>query len=117
MTPIEQQAADFALEQFEREWTSEVCAVCGDAKWSCFPFCRGCSIRLQRVHLMAHFNISKGRSLEALQRWASGVGHSKEFIGGLARHYDVCRDYLINTRRSAAIGHRPSAEEHGEANA
>jgi hypothetical protein len=99
---IEQMAFERALRQFEHEWNSTVCPVCGVDKWQHHPFCRSCSIRLQRAHMMSPFKPYAGRSAAVLWRWASEEGgkHRRAFAG-LFRHYDVSRDFLINVRREA----------------
>jgi predicted amidophosphoribosyltransferase len=46
------QPETLALEDFEREYEGTVCAVCQSEKWPNSPFCRSCSIKLQRARLM-----------------------------------------------------------------
>jgi hypothetical protein len=67
------------------EWESEICAVCGSDKWRNFPFCRRCSIRLQRIGLMKELKPYGGHSFGVLLR--------KRMV----RYYDLCRDYLVCT--------------------
>lgn len=40
-----------AFEQMGAEWESSSCPVCHADKWKRFPFCRLCSITLQRAHI------------------------------------------------------------------
>lgn len=69
------------------EWDSTVCAVCGDAKWKKFPFCRRCSIRLQRAGLM--------KKLRPYASHSFGVLLRRQMV----HYYDLCRDYLVVSKR------------------
>lgn len=70
--------------QIAREIHSETCAVCGGKKWLDFPFCRSCSIRVQRIHFG-----------QVLHRWTPSS------LAGW-RAYDRMRDYLMNSNRRDA---------------
>lgn len=73
------------------EWEGERCAVCASAKWARFPFCRRCSIRLQRIGLMRSLKVFAGRRFMDLFHMRLG----RKFV----KRYDLCRDYLITSRR------------------
>src|ERR1700758_768203 len=45
-------ASGAALLTLHAEWDSTECPVCKAEKWAHYPFCRSCSIKLQRMHLM-----------------------------------------------------------------
>jgi hypothetical protein len=93
LLPIDEIATLKALEDFEREYEGTVCAVCRAEKWASSPFCRGCSIKLQRARLMQRMKDtmdSYGRE------WQSWPAHSLRYF---RRHYDLCRDYLMDVRR------------------
>jgi len=95
-----------ALEQFEAEYESTTCAACKSEKWANSPFCRSCSIRLQRANLMRRFNdlladVQRQKQLteESVKDWGTWAGwHLRAYWG----HYDLCRDYLINVAREKA---------------
>lgn len=78
-----------AFKDFQREFDGTECGVCGSEKWAKAPFCRLCSIRLQRAHLMR-------RLKEAFDN-DDPIGFFFYF-----RLWDRCRDYLVNLRREAA---------------
>lgn len=84
----------------QAEWDGFICAVCQGDKWAFHPFCRSCSIKLQRVGLM-----------EELRNWCGGV--SKNIIGMeyWAKRYDRARDYLIVSKRYGETGTAPEREE------
>lgn len=71
----------------DAEWTGVVCAICGDEKWAQFPFCRHCSIRLQRIGLMSRLKPYAGHSFSVVVRRK------------MVTYYDLCRDYLIVSAR------------------
>jgi hypothetical protein len=99
---IEQMVFERSLRQFEHEWNSTACPVCPADKWQHYPFCRSCSIRLQRAHMMAALKPYVDRSSAVLLRWAQeDGGKNMRAFAHLFRHYDVCRDFLINARREA----------------
>ncbi|HEV7674363.1 MAG TPA: hypothetical protein VGQ12_07525 [Candidatus Angelobacter sp.] len=87
------EAAQLALEDFEREYEGVVCAACQQEKWPSSPFCKKCSIKLQRAHLMRELDgISHGYGKD-LQEWTEYA------LQAYWRHYDTCRDFLIDVRR------------------
>src|SRR5579872_3444512 len=67
------------------EWNSKQCAVCGSPKWSNHPFCRLCSIALQRVGLMEQGKVFCGRP-------AMRISRLPRMAGRWLRWYDTCRD-------------------------
>lgn len=75
-----------------REWNGTKCGVCGQDKWAFHPFCRSCSIRLQRVGLMKRLKPVTGHSFEAIMRF-------QKLGPVVARMFDLSRDYLIVSRR------------------
>jgi hypothetical protein len=85
-------------EPLQVEWDSIVCPVCKEAKWARYPFCRSCSIKLQRIGLM-----------EELRNWCGTASQHlpKEYW---ARRYDRARDYLFVSRRYGQTG-GPTREE------
>lgn len=78
-----------ALSTFVAEFDSQVCGVCGNEKWAQSPFCRRCSIVLQRAGLM--------RRLKYLREGQPGQDSVSEAIRYF-RFWDLCRDYLITKR-------------------
>lgn len=97
------EAAQLALEQFEREYEGAVCAVCQQEKWANSPFCRACSIKLQRAHMMKKFD---GLIHYVMNQTTVPVDKEKDWrtwppwlLRDYWRHYDLCRDYLIDVRR------------------
>lgn len=78
-----------AFRDFQREFEGKECGACGSEKWAKSPFCRLCSIRLQRAHLM--------QPLKAAFERDDAMAFLDYF-----RLWDRCRDYLINLRREAA---------------
>jgi hypothetical protein len=81
-----------ALEQLEAEWASDKCAACGTEKWRDHPFCRSCSIRLQRARIMRDLQVFAGHTVERILKSAS-------LTRRWFRIYDCARDYLIVTAR------------------
>jgi hypothetical protein len=78
-----------ALLQLETEWEARRCAVCGAGKWKNFPFCRRCSIRLQRAHLMRGIlRAARGQALDRIMQ-------NPDVLLRWALRYDVARDFLI----------------------
>ena len=69
------------------EWESSTCAICAGEKWVNFPFCRRCSIRLQRIGMMARLKPFAGRPFGVVIR------------RHMAYYYDLCRDYLAVSKR------------------
>jgi hypothetical protein len=97
------EAAQSAIELFEREYDGATCAVCQAEKWIQAPFCRGCSIKLQRAGLMKRFV-----GLLADVRHVMGIGEEEVkdwhrwptwYLRTYWRHYDLCRDFLIDVKR------------------
>jgi hypothetical protein len=80
-----------AIKALLDEWEGENCAACGAAKWARYPFCRSCSIRLQRIGLMRRLKIFGGRRFMDLFHMRLGL----KFV----RLYDLCRDYLIASKQ------------------
>lgn len=70
-----------AEKQMRAEISGTKCAVCGEEKWAYFPFCRRCSIRLQRVGLT-----------QTLFRWRDVIKKGQVYW---LKHYDIARDFLI----------------------
>lgn len=81
-------ARNSAITQLKTEYESAACAVCGTEKWPNFPFCRTCSIKLQRAHLMRY--VSGG-----VRWWEWMTGPREDY----ALAYDRCRDFLMVTKR------------------
>lgn len=84
-----------ALLALAAEWEGFMCPICADKKWRNFPFCRRCSIRLQRVGMMARLKPYSGRPFAVLVR------------RHMAYYYDLCRDYLAVSKR---LPHRIAEE-------
>lgn len=79
-------ALTLALHDFMAEYDGAVCGVCQAEKWNASPFCRLCSIRLQRARLMQRLKqLRAGNGLEGAIRYF--------------HYWDLCRDFLINRRR------------------
>lgn len=103
LLPIDLTAMVPAMAQFRQEYESKTCAVCGSHKWANYPFCRLCSIKLQRKHMMWFFDnqiriiraeVNCAASEECLlDKWPAQV------LQDYWKHYEVCRDYLIVSRR------------------
>jgi hypothetical protein len=105
LLPIDQTAMLPALEQFEREYESVVCPVCRQEKWANSPFCRDCSIKLQRANLMwgmASLARDHGRDW---MKWEPAV------LRNFWSHYDTCRDFLICTKDQKFTRKRNHDEE------
>src|SRR5262249_40827343 len=85
-----------AFQQFRREYLGTVCSACESEKWAKSPFCRLCSIRLSRAHLFAKFT-------DLLGEYANHkfVPYRMQLLVKYWRHYETCRDFLIQKRRSA----------------
>jgi hypothetical protein len=105
---ISEQAAIEALADFRREYESEVCVVCKSEKWRLYPFCRSCSIKLQRSHLMARFVelvkrivwiLEYSRTAEPIERDRDLKNWPNAIVQQYFRHYDICRDFLVNMRK------------------
>lgn len=79
------------------EWDNAACAVCAEPKWPKYPFCRSCSIKLQRAGMMSKLHPLAGHDAAALARTRWAEDWMKE--------YDRARDYLINIRRSGEQKH------------
>lgn len=111
MTTIGEEALSQAMPLLQGEYESEFCAVCGESKWPNYPFCRACSIKLQRAHLMKRL-----QDLIANEVWIAGQSEKWDIdevdeqarkpgswssitAAAYWRHYDRCRDYLMVTRR------------------
>lgn len=96
------EASAKAMAQLRGEWDACSCAVCGTEKWPHHPFCRSCSIRLQRARLMQPLTPFAGESIAELD--ARFARHCQEFADRIWLRwlilYDLCRDFLIVTRRS-----------------
>lgn len=107
-------AALLAIEQFEREYESTACPVCQAGKWANYPFCRSCSIRLQRAHLMKKFD---GMVRYLMNETTIPTDQERDWrqwppwlLNDYWRHYDRCRDYLINTRSDRRYGTHERAD-------
>lgn len=100
-----QEAAQLALEDFEREYEGIVCAVCQSEKWANSPFCRSCSIKLQRARMMRQFDMGQEKDWRT---WPDWVLHP------YWRHYDLCRLYLFDLRRhfNSARPQEEATEQH-----
>jgi hypothetical protein len=81
------------LDQFKKDWFSKTCPNCGNDKWKNSPFCRRCSIRLQRKNLIGGFKTWTGHSMAANIRFFCKDGYVYP-IERWIRWYDRCRDYL-----------------------
>jgi len=95
-TLICDQAAEYAQAEFRKEYGSTACAVCGKEKWSLHPFCRDCSIKLQRAGLMQHLVrlvVWNSNGKREPEHWDSQV------LVWYSKVYDRCRDFLIVTKR------------------
>lgn len=57
------------LDRFKSDWASKICPNCGANKWKNSPFCRSCSIRLQRRNLMHGFAHWIKRSIKVMFRF------------------------------------------------
>lgn len=82
------------LEAFEESYEGKTCGVCGADKWANYFFCRSCSIKLQRAHLM--------RLLTHL----NGIDWMKWKLADLrdgSKRWDLCRDYLLNVNNLPVV--------------
>lgn len=78
--------------EFQASYESIVCVVCSGEKWKYSPFCRTCSIRLQRAHLMQQM-----LNVEPHSPWAAAnPGLYLRSFTYYARWWDAAKDYLIN---------------------
>jgi len=93
-------AALAALEQSFQEFSSSRCA-CTARKMRNTPFCRECMEVLKRAKLLRQFNIFTKIVDMAGGTWKENIGRA------FLRHYDLCRDYLLNTRPKPAIKKMP----------
>lgn len=82
-----------SLDKFKNEYEGTACAVCQQEKWANSPFCRTCSIKLQRAKLMHELKEVQGYYGDDLSKWPP---QTREFY---SKHYDRCRAYLIDVRR------------------
>lgn len=85
-----------ALRLFEKDWACTTCPNCGTEKWKNSPFCRRCSIRLQRRNLFMGYQSWTGHSLGATFRFFK-TEHGISAAVHFAEWYDRCRDYLAVT--------------------
>lgn len=95
-TLICDRAAIEAQANFREEYESTTCAVCGKDKWRLYPFCRDCSVKLQRAGLMQY--------LVQLVVWNSDGKREPDnwepqIFRQYVKAYDRCRDFLIVTKR------------------
>jgi hypothetical protein len=100
---MNEQAVQLAIEDFKREYQSAVCAVCKSEKWINSPFCRSCSIKLQRVRMMARLSglvhevqyevAVTGKQESDWRFWPEWI------LKAYWRYYDICRDYLLDVKR------------------
>jgi hypothetical protein len=87
----------------QAEWDGVVCVACEQLKWAKHPFCRLCSIRLQRVGLMSQLQPLAGHAAAALgrTRWAEDW----------MKAYDRARDYLIVSKRNGEFAGKHKDDE------
>src|SRR4051812_33349291 len=97
-------AASLALAALGAEWAGTACAACGLGKWPDSPFCRTCSIRLQRANMFKGWKARTGSTV-------AEIATDDDALKYWARWYDTCRDYLINTRNG---GSRRRKEDNDE---
>jgi hypothetical protein len=108
-------ASRAAMLVLHAEWDSKECPICKTVKWAYHPFCRGCSIRLQRMHLMAGLVPWRGLSGDEIMqgRYTVPSGKVIKLDSGYAtltqlwrwfRCYDIARDYLWTERRWESFG-------------
>lgn len=97
------------------EWDSKECPVCKTPKWVHHPFCRSCSIKLQRMHLMEALVPWRGLSGDEIMqgRYTVPSGKIIQLDAGYAtltqlerwfRSYDRARDYLWTDRQWQSSG-------------
>ncbi len=111
MTPIPSQALVDTLNLFKRDWDSDVCPVCRKCKWGNSPFCRSCSIKIQRIRMMRGFQTWIGFPLSHnfnFFKRQERNGYKKAVYAWLT-WYDRCRDYLGTRRRFGIQTFRDSA--------
>jgi hypothetical protein len=95
--PAHAQAMLALLHAFEAAWSSKICSVCKEPKWALYPFCRSCSIKLQRVGLL-----KKGHGkASVLANYAGKEWREWDtmFLRYVTVRWDQARDYLITKRR------------------
>lgn len=102
------EAAQFAMEDFKREYDGQVCAVCQQEKWPQSPFCRACSIKLQRAHLMKAMQAQMDYYGREWKTWPEFV------LNHFWRHYDTCRLYLIDVKRFHDSFNSKESDTHGK---
>lgn len=90
-------ARNRAITQLKTEYESAACAVCGTDKWPNFPFCRTCSIKLQRAGLMKELVGPSGWMVGeyGVQAQAWGFFDRSKYV----KSYDRCRDFLMVAKR------------------
>lgn len=89
----------YALDLFKADWEGTICPHCGAEKWKNSPFCRHCSIRLQRKNMFGGMKKWVQHSLKACFRF---FGDDPLAVYSFAHWYDRCRDYLDSHLRGAA---------------
>jgi len=87
-----------AFEQMATEWESTSCPVCQTDKWTRFPFCRRCSITLQRAGIYWRLKPFTGRRFAAIRRLFEREGNIPH-VGTFFVLYDQARDLLVNWKR------------------
>jgi hypothetical protein len=101
-----QEALEQCLPEFLASYQGTVCTVCGTEKWAGSAFCRGCSILLQRAHLMQYLMWVWDRYGHEAKTWELSV------LENYFRHWDLCRDFLIDHRRTGyPVGSRVRKED------
>lgn len=85
------------LAQFKQDWAGVVCPNCGHDKWRNSPFCRKCSIRLQRKNLFFGWRSWTGHTVKAMFRFWGKASPEVAYLWVL--WYDRCRDYLAVSAR------------------
>lgn len=101
-------AARAALEQVQREYKGARC-VCQARKLRHTPFCRKCFDRLKRARLARQFAIFDRIIDMAGGKWLENTSRS------YFRHYDLCRDFLLNNRAIPSehrAGHEVSIQQY-----
>ena len=84
---MNEEAASFVVQEFCRVWPAAICPVCGKEKWQKSPFCRACSIQLQRAHLYHWFRGMLGKPYHR---------HPRLLTLAIVLHWDRCKDFLVN---------------------
>jgi hypothetical protein len=90
------------LDQFKKDWQSTTCPHCGAGKWKNSPFCRRCSIRLQRRNLFGRFKHWTGHRMAANIRFYCKDGYLEPLHRWIT-WYDRCRDYLGVSEKDALV--------------